>query len=74
MITIQAKHKHWDQTCGDNCCYEWGVDSRITYNGIEYSYSSTSENENLISFFKEVFKIEIDEETEYDYENIEEND
>ena len=49
--------KNWDYTCGDGCCYDWGVYVTITtQNGVQYKY----ETPDLETAIEQHFGLEID--------------
>lgn len=40
--------REWDYTCGDGCCYEWGVNVWITDDGVETEYDEPSVEDAIL--------------------------
>lgn len=69
-MIIKVKHLHWNHTCGDGCCYDWGVKSTFTLeDGAEIEINGSGEDENCKNFFAQYFDVSLGEDYEHDYED-----
>ena len=52
-MIVSIKAQHYQYTCGDGCCDEWGVTTCITDNwGKKFWYSRVSLEEALLEYLE----------------------
>jgi hypothetical protein len=54
METVTLKSKCWDSTCGDGCCYTWGVD--LSINGEEITIFSAQSESDVIDTASAIYR------------------
>ena len=65
MKTVKIKFKTWDFTCGDGCCYDYGVNLFI--DGVELEAQGDCAESSLIAVLTHLgYKVEIEHTTKYD--------
>lgn len=65
MEKVRIKSKYWDHTCGDGCCYTWGVD--LTVNEEEITIHFAQDASDVLSTAAMIYKhLGYEVETYYD--------
>jgi hypothetical protein len=55
---LNIELEDWDHTCGDGCCYTWGVTIRV--NGVELEGDGSSAQQALSTVLKHLgYEVEI---------------
>ncbi len=68
MATVKVTYKPWEHTCGDGCCYTYGVEAKVEVGAFTYNLEASNEDDVLKQFIERHYGDEIETEYEYDEE------
>lgn len=67
MATVNITYKPWEHTCGDGCCYSWGVNATVTVGAFTYNIEAGDEDGVLRDFIEKHYGDAVV--TDYEYED-----
>lgn len=71
MATVNITYKPWDHTCGDGCCYSWGVGATVTVGAFTYNIEASDEEDVLRDFIERHYGDDVV--TDYEYQEEDED-